>query len=176
MDLSNYREPKPKYMKRLCWIAVASTIYRLMFGRVFWRLRRATLILFGASIDRKAYIYRTCKIFAPWNLKVGRACIGPRTEVYNKAMVTIGDDSVISQGTFLCTGSHDISSYMLPLVTKPINIGNHVWIAADVFIAPGITISDGSVVGARSAVFHDVQPGVVVGGNPATLIKRRPIS
>lgn len=40
----------------------------------------------------------------------------------------------------------------------------------------GVTISNGAVVGARSAVFKDVEPWTVVGGNPAKFIKKRELS
>ena len=122
------------------------------------------LIAFGAKIDRKAYIYARCVIFAPWNLVVGRACIGP---------IRIGNDSVISQGSFLCAASHDISSKMLPLKIAPISIGDNVWIASDAFIGMGVTIGNGAVVGARAAVFKDVEPWTGGGGNPAKFIKKR---
>ena len=37
----------------------------------------------------------------------------------------------------------------------------------------GVTIGEGAVVGARAAVFKDVEPWTVVGGNPAKFIKKR---
>lgn len=156
------------------WAVVNASVYRCLGGRIGWPLRRLLLMLFGAKIDRKAYIYSRCKIFAPWLLTVGRACIGPRTEIYNKTKVTIGNDTVVSQGAFICTASHDISSVMLPLVTAPVTIGDNVWVAANVFIGPGVTIGDGAVVGATASVFKDVDQWMVVGGNPARPIHPRP--
>lgn len=155
------------------WLGVSKTIYRCLPGRLGWPIRRLILSAFGASIDSKAYVYASAKIFAPWNLKVGRACIGPHTELYNKDVITIGNDSVISQGSYLCTASHDISSLMLPLKTAPIEISNHVWIASDAFVGMGVTIGEGAVVGARAAVYKSVEPWTVVGGNPAKFIKNR---
>ena len=128
---------------------------------------------FGARIDKDAYIYPSCKVFMPWNLVCGRACIGPKTEIYNKDRIVIGDDTVISQGCFLCTAGHDTGSLMLPLTTAPITISNNVWIAADAFVGMGVTIGEGAVVGARAAVFEDVEPWTVVGGNPAKFLKKR---
>lgn len=173
MNLSNYSEHKPHRIKRILWAIINATIYRWLGGTICWPLRKLLLICFGAKIDVKAYIYSRCKIFAPWNLIVGRACIGPQTELYNKAPISIGNDTVISQGSFLCTASHDITSYMLPLTTAPIIIKNHVWIASNVFIGPGVTINEGAVVGATSSVFKDVEAHIVVGGNPSKFIKRR---
>ena len=173
MDLSDYKEIKPHRIKRIIWALTNITLFRICVGRIGWPLRRMLLIMFGAKIDKKAYIYSSCKIFAPWLLTIGRVCIGPNTELYNKSSISIGDDSVISQRTFLCTASHNIFSLMLPLKTAPINIGNNVWIASDAFIGMGVTINNGAIVGARAAVFKDVESWTVVGGNPAKFIKKR---
>ena len=175
MNLSNYKEKKPHRIKRIVWFIINRTLFRILIGRIFKRTRHSLLKLFGAKIDKQAYIYASSKIFAPWNLKVGRACIGPNTEIYNKDIITIGDDCVVSQGVFLCSASHDTSSLMLDLVTKPIVIKSNVWVAAEAFVGPGVTIGDGAVVGARAAVFKDVEPWSVVGGNPAVFLKKRVI-
>ncbi len=175
MNLSDYSEAKPHRIKRIIWAVINATLYRWCGGRIAWQLRKFLLRLFGAKINHKAYIYAKCKVFAPWNLIVGRACIGPDTEIYNKDIVTIGDDTVISQYSFLCTASHDITSLMLPLKKAPIVIGNNVWIASNVMIGPGVQVGEGAVVGARAAVFKDVEPWTVVGGNPARFIKKRNI-
>lgn len=61
----------------------------------------------------------------------------------------------------------------MPLVTAPITIGEWAWITADVFVGPGVTIGDGTVVTARSSVFNDLPPWMVARGNPAVPIKAR---
>jgi putative colanic acid biosynthesis acetyltransferase WcaF len=52
-------------------------------------------------------------------------------------------------------------------------IEDHAWIAADAFIAPGVRIGTGAIVGARASVFRDVEPWTVVGGNPAKVLNKR---
>jgi acetyltransferase-like isoleucine patch superfamily enzyme len=52
-------------------------------------------------------------------------------------------------------------------------IGEEVWIAADAFIGPGITIGDRAVVGARATVVNDVPADQVVTGPAAKILKRR---
>ncbi|NJL16283.1 MAG: hypothetical protein HC938_02885 [Nitrospira sp.] len=78
----------------------------------------------------------------------------------------------VSQYSFLCTASHDYRLDGMPLVTAPIAIGRHAWIAADAFIGPGVTVGERAVVGARASVFRHVDPWTVVGGNPARLIRK----
>lgn len=175
MNLSDYKEIKPHYKKRIIWTIVNKTVFRLLASRYLKIFRHALLRAFGAKIDKQALVYSSCTIYAPWNLAVGRACIGPNTRLYNKAPIQIGDDCVVSQGSYLCTASHDISDLMLPLESAPIVLSRNTWVAADAFIGMGVTIGEGAVVGARAAVFKDVEPWTVVGGNPARFIKKRVI-
>jgi len=55
--------------------------------------------------------------------------------------------------------------------TKPVRIGNHVWIGSRVTILKGVTIGDGSIVAAGSVVTRDVPPYSLVAGNPAKVVK-----
>lgn len=100
-------------------------------------------------------------------------------DCYCVAKVTIGSYSTVSQYSYLCTASHDYldpiinHTPQIPLVAAPIVIGDRVWITADVFVAPGVSISDGAVILARSSVFHNVPEWSVFAGNPAVFKKKR---
>lgn len=54
---------------------------------------------------------------------------------------------------------------------KPIHIGPNVWIGFDACVLPGVTIGEGSIIGARSVVVKDVPPRTVAAGNPARVIR-----
>ena len=82
-------------------------------------------------------------------------------------------NATVSQRTYLCTASHDIRSPRHEQTEKPIIIEDRAWVAAEAFIGPGVTIGEGAVVGARAAVFKDVEAWTVVGGNPAREIGKR---
>jgi maltose O-acetyltransferase len=56
--------------------------------------------------------------------------------------------------------------------SKPIEIKDDVWVGGSVVICPGVTIGERSVLAAGAVVTKDVPPDVVVGGNPAKIIKR----
>lgn len=105
--------------------------------------------------------------------------LADNVDCYCVDKIKIGDHSTVSQYSFLCTASHDYNdpSIMhtpkMPLVTAPIVIGNRVWITADVFVGPGVSIADGTVVLARSSVFQDLPEWVVAAGNPAKTIRKR---
>lgn len=174
-NLSQYREVKPHYWKRMAWTLVNHTIFRLLRPHFLNPARNAILRAFGAQLTKESCVCSGATVFAPWNLKMGRAIVGPGAYVYNKAIVTMGDDCVLSQNSELCTASHDITSLLLPVKNAPITLCDKVWVASHVFVGPGITIGEGAVVGARAAVFKDVEPWTVVGGNPARKIKERVI-
>ena len=109
MDLSRYQEhySLSHRLKRYCWYIVNRTLFRLLVTNAMKVPRNLLLRLFGANIPLASLVYPSSKIWAPWNLSVGEyACIGPDTEIYNKAPISIGNHAVISQGAFLCTASH----------------------------------------------------------------------
>jgi putative colanic acid biosynthesis acetyltransferase WcaF len=101
------------------------------------------------------------------------SCLGPDVDCYCVAPIRIGAHAVVSQYTYLCSASHDYTKAGLPLIFAPITIGDGAWVTADVFVGMGVTVGTGAVVGAKAAVFKDVEPWTVVGGNPARFIKRR---
>jgi len=173
MKLENYREDHPHRLKRVVWRLVNSFVYPL-FNK---RERVLLLRLFGAKIGKECFIYRNVKIYAPWNLVLGDAvCIGPRVEIYNRGMVTMGSQMVISQDSYLCTASHDISSSGFEPVLADITIGNQCWIAAKVTILPGVTIGDCSVIGACAVVAKSIPGCSVAVGNPAHVVGERKLS
>jgi putative colanic acid biosynthesis acetyltransferase WcaF len=159
---------------RLIWNITYWFFFRPFILNQFKGYRRFVLRLFGAEIGMNANIYSSSRIWAPWNLKIGSfSTIGPHVNVYNQGKITIGNNTVISQKSYLCASTHDFQIPNYPLIVKPIDIGDQVWVATDVFIGPGVEIGEGVVVGARAAVFGKVSPWIVVGGNPAKFIKKR---
>lgn len=104
------------------------------------------------------------------------SCLSFNVDCYCVAPVHIGANSTISQYSYLCTASHDINDPAMSLTTAPIAIGCGTWICADVFVAPGVTIGDGAVIGARSSVFEDVPCWTVAAGTPCRALRSRPRS
>ena len=58
-------------------------------------------------------------------------------------------------------------------VSAPITIGTRAWVCADVFVGPGVSIGEGTVVGARSSVFRNLPAWCVAAGSPAKAIRER---
>lgn len=135
--------------------------------------RRLLLRLFGAKLGRHVHVYPDVKVWAPWQLIIGdRVGIADGVKLYNMALMDIEDNCVVSQGAHLCGGTHDIDSANFQLVVKPIKLEKYVWVCAEAFIGPGVTIAEGCVLGARAVVVKSIaEPWSVWAGNPA--VKKR---
>lgn len=169
-DLSTFSMP-PGFRGRSAvqvqlWWLVQATLFRwspqLAYG---WR--RSLLRLFGARIGRQVIIRPTVTVTYPWKVRIGdHAWVGDRAVLYSLGHIDIGEHAVVSQGTHLCAGDHDHADASFPIRARDIVVGDQAWIAADAFVAPGVTIGVGAVIGARSAVFRDMPEGMVCVGHP----------
>ena len=138
--------------------------------------KRLLLRMFGAKVHPTAQVYSSARIYYPANLTMeAYSCLADGVECYNVAPVTVGAHSTISQGSLLCTASHDITDSHHRLVTAPIVVEDQVWIGARAYIGMGVVVRQGAVVGATASVYKTVEPWTVVGGNPARFIKKREI-
>jgi putative colanic acid biosynthesis acetyltransferase WcaF len=137
--------------------------------------RRFLLRLFGAHIGKRAMLRPSVIVTYPWKLSIGDwSWIGDNVTLYTLGEITIGDNAVISQNSYLCTGSHDYSRVSFDIFALPIHIEPEAWLASNVFIAPGVTVGRGAVVGACSAAFKDVPAGMICAGNPLKPVRPRP--
>lgn len=158
---------------RVLWSMVQATAFRFS-PRPMHRSRNLLLRLFGAQIHPTARVYPRARIWGPWNLSMGAfSTIGDDVDVYCVDRIAIGERTTVSQYTYLCGATHDFEDIRFPLTPKPITIGSHVWLAADCFVAPGVTIPDGAVIGARSGVFGTCLPWMVHAGTPAKPLRNR---
>lgn len=114
--------------------------------------------------------------------------IGPESYVnYDSSLscfdhITIGSKCAISWNTNIFdANTHELIVEGLPRPwSKPVVIGDRVWIGTGATILPGVTIGDGSVVAAGSVVTSDVPSMALVAGNPARVVREnvlwRPLS
>ena len=136
--------------------------------------RRFLLRVFGARIGKGAAIHASVRVWAPWNLEMGKnSCLGQFVDCYCVDKVTLGDRSTISQYVFLCSATHDHTQIPMPLVTSPITVGSDAWVCAGAFIGPGVVIGEGAIVGARGVAVRDVEAWTIVAGNPARKVASR---
>ncbi|MDR6624954.1 colanic acid biosynthesis acetyltransferase WcaF [Caulobacter segnis] len=136
--------------------------------------RRMLLRLFGAKIDKTAKVYPGVRVWYPPNLTMGPyACLGPRSDCYCMAPVLLKDYALVSQGAYICAGTHDIDDPNFQLQAFPITLEARAWVAADAFVGPGVTVGEGAVLGARAVTVKPLAPWSVYAGNPARLIRAR---
>lgn len=136
--------------------------------------RRFLVQLFGGRIAATARIYGGVRIWMPRNLVMDdHACLGPGVDCYCMDQITLGAHALVSQRAFLCGGTHDVDDPDFPLLTRPIIIGAHAWVAAEAMVGPGVNLGEGAVLGGGAVTFRDLEPWTVYGGNPAAPLRSR---
>lgn len=164
-NTANFNRGKPSWYIMLWWLVQAIAFPLSLHN--FNSFRCFLLRLFGAKIGIGVVIRPSARFTFPWKVEIGDySWIGDDVVFYSLDSITIGSHSVISQRSYLCTGSHDIQDPSFTLITAPINIGNGTWIATDCFIGPGVKIGSNSVIGARSNVMKNIDSDWVAWGNP----------
>lgn len=94
--------------------------------------------------------------------------------VLDVCRVEIGRNCMVGPGTHIYTATHPLDTTERSAGVeygKPVRVGNDIWIGGRAVINPGVTVGDGSVVGSGAVVTDDVPEGVVVQGNPATVVR-----
>ncbi len=146
----------------LLWQAVWFATQHLVLMKWWFpvRLRPWVLRAFGASVGRGVLIRHGVRIHWPWKLTIGDdSWIGEDSWLLNLEPITIGSDVCVSQGAFLCTGSHDRRSPTFEFDNGPIIIHDGAWIAAKAIVLRGTTVHSGAVVGAGAVASKDVDAG-----------------
>lgn len=176
-DLASFQLPpnfrgRPGWYVQLWWLVQASLFRmspQLMYGWRRWLLR-----LFGAKIGKKVIVRPTAKITYPWKLHIGDySWIGEDVVLYTLGEIEIGSNVVISQKSYICAASHDYTSLNFDIFANKVQIEDEVWLATNVFVAPGVTIGKGTVVGASSSVFNNLPSMMLCVGSPAKPIRER---
>lgn len=163
-------------IQRLLWAVVQATLYRYSF-RTWYRFRVALLRRFGADVHASCRFHRTVRFECPWNLSAAHnVSVGDGAILYCLGKVTLGSYVTISQHAHVCAGTHDSRTRAMTLIRKPITIGNDVWLAADTFVGPGVTLGDRCVLGARGVALADLPADVIALGNPARAVRARDLT
>jgi putative colanic acid biosynthesis acetyltransferase WcaF len=160
---------------RTVWLFVNALVFLNpvlpAYGLKTWVLRK-----FGASIGEDVTIKPSVNIKYPWFLTIGDHCwIGERVWLDCTSPLTIGSHVVISQGAYLCCGTHDWEDPGMGSVITPIVVEDGAWIAAFARIAGNVTIGQEAMIAMGAVVFADCEPRSTYRGNPAQRVGRRRI-
>jgi putative colanic acid biosynthesis acetyltransferase WcaF len=173
-DQSWYDAGRPKWLILVWWL-VQAVVFPLTL-HAHHAPRRFLLRLFGAHIGQGVVIRPSARVHYPWKVAIGDySWIGSDVVLYSLDTIAIGSHCVISQKSYLCTGSHDPRDPAFGLKTAPIVIKNGVWIATDCFVGPGVRIGANALIGARSNVFSDLPAQQICLGSPCKPQKPREI-
>lgn len=130
--------------------------------------------LFG-SIGERFIINQPFRCDYGCNIFLGEDCfINFNCTILDEATVTIGDNAFIGPNVSIYTACHPLNPDERNKFiewAEPVTIGNNVWIGGDVTILPGVTIGDNVVIGAGAVVTKSFPSNVLIGGNPARIIK-----
>ena len=137
------------------------------FRRFFYRL-------FGMKIGRGSAIHMGLKIYNPYNIEIGEdSIIGEDAVLDGRDSLIIGNHVDIASEVMIYNSEHDVQSEDFKAVSRPVSVGDYVFIGPRAIILPGVTIKKGAVVGAGAVVTKDVLEYSIVGGVPAKIIGER---
>lgn len=163
------------YLIEALWILVQALLVSSFLPGTSHRV--LLLRAFGSTIGRGVTIKPRLRVKFPWRLRVGdHVWLGEDVWIDNLADVRIGSNVCISQGTYLCTGSHDWKSRTFDLRAEPITVGDGAWLAARTTVGPGVEIGEGAVLTLASAAYSSLAPWSIYCGVPAALRKARVIA
>jgi len=141
-----------------------------------WGFRRFMLRVFGASVGKRVKIHPSVKVIIPWHITIGDdVIIHERAILYALGDIVIGDQSEIGPLVHVCAGTHDYTDPAFTLLRQPITIGKRCVLCAASFVAPNVTLADGTILMPRSAIYIDSQSETCYIGNPAKIHSIEPV-
>ena len=125
-NLDQYKTPKGFRGRSAFIVQLWRVVYAVFFKhspQFLYGWRRFILRCFGAQVGKNVIIRPSAQITYPWKLNLGDHCwIGDEVVLYTLGPITIGANAVISQRSYLCTGSHDYRSPHFDIYAKPIHL------------------------------------------------------
>jgi len=156
----------------LAWIMCSGLLVSGFLPGSKWRV--LLLRLFGSRIGVGVVVKPRVRVKFPWRLCIGDHCwIGEDVWIDNLSQVELGSHVCLSQGVYICTGSHDWNKETFDLIVKPVTIDSHVWVGAFSRVAPGAHIKEGAMLCMCSVASGTLAPWTIFRGSPAVAYKSR---
>lgn len=154
-------------------MALTATLNRLTYNDAD-EVRALFSELIGKQVDDSFLLIPPFYTTGGLEISVGRnVFINQNCTFYDLGGLAIADDVMIGPNVSIITSGHPIepSKRRDAVIARPIAIERNVWIAAGAIIIGGVTVGENSVVAAGAVVTRDVPANMLVGGNPATVIR-----
>ena len=156
---------------RPAWVVYLWAICELLFVTNAWQisssLRVKVLRAFGAEIGDGVVFRPRTRVKFPWKLHIGdRSWIGEGVWFHNQDHIYIGSDVVVSQETFLTTGSHAHRKDMA-LLTAPITIESGAWITSRCVVLGGARVGRSALITPMTVVRGEVPERSIWGASVA---------
>lgn len=154
--------------------------YRPKFG-----YQRYYILFFHYLIPQKLFrlnpkvkwpVHYTSKVLSPEKIKKGVLCDpGDNVNNYIQANngIIFGSNIELGPGVSIISSNHKSNNLREHTQSKPITIGNNVWIGANASVLAGVTIGNNVTIGANSVVTKDIPSNSVAVGNPCKVIKEK---
>ena len=143
-----------------------------------FHIRKYVYKALGAEIGKNVVFHFRTEVRGLHRLKIGDGTIiGDNALLAAQRGLTIGKNVNLSSNVSIYSGAHDHRDPYFrstPATTRPITIGDRVWIGSNAIILTGVNIGEGAVVCAGCVVTKDVEPYAVVAGIPAKKVNERP--
>ncbi|MCA1011738.1 sugar O-acetyltransferase [Halobacillus halophilus] len=137
--------------------------------------RKALLKELFGSTGEQIYIESTFRCDYGYNIHAGENFYANfDCTILDGGPVTIGANCMMAPGVHIYTNTHPVNAEERISgieYTKPVTIGDNVWIGGRAGINPGVSVGDNAVIASGAVVTRDVPDGVVVGGNPAKVMR-----
>lgn len=171
-DNSNFDRGAPLWLEGL-WFLFRGGFFLLPLP-IPSSFRVMVLRSFGAKVGQGVVIRSRVWVTFPWKLEVGdHVWLGEEVLLHNLDTIQIGSNCCVSQRAFLCTGSHNHRKQTFDLITRPIVLKDSTWVAAQVFVGPGVTVGERSFLTGGAVVYKNVPEGRIYSGNPAQDVGER---
>ena len=189
------RDHRPYYVKRLIhffeiWYARRFVLpHFAAIGEHFMMLKPWCIDIHGAHITAGENLHLVTAVdrrisFCTWQFEAhqGQIQLGdhvlvcPGVRIDSASSIVIGSNTMLAAGCYISDADwHDIIDRTQTIgATKPVSIGNNVWLGDGVTVCKGVSIGDNTVVGTRSVVTGDLPSNVIAAGNPARVIRELP--
>jgi putative colanic acid biosynthesis acetyltransferase WcaF len=156
------------YLWALCELVFVTNPVQISSG-----LRVRMLRLFGANIGDGVTMRPRLRVKFPWKLSVGaRSWIGEGVWIHNQGQMTIGSDVVVSQESFLTTGTHAFRTDMA-LETMPVIIEDGVWVTSRCMVLAGSRIGRSALILPNTVVRGEVPAGTLFGTPSGQVVGQR---